>query len=51
MQQEKLTIIPVTLHSDSENSIPLDTSKTVTAEISFYNGLEEWIIQTVMSEL
>lgn len=59
MSQEKLIIVPVTLHPDSEDVLPLATPntsgicviKTVTAEISFYNGLEERIIQTVMREL
>ncbi|MBE1556140.1 hypothetical protein [Sporosarcina limicola] len=59
MSQEKLTIVPVTLQPDSKDVFPLATSntsgiciiKTVSAEISFYNGLEERIIQTVMREL
>lgn len=59
MSNEKLTIVPVTLHPISEDGFPHDitntsgicTIKTGTTEISFYNGLEERIIQTVMREL
>lgn len=59
MSQEKLTIVPVTLQPDSKDVFPFATSntsgiciiKTISAEISFYNGLEERIIQTVMREL
>ena len=59
MPQQNLTIVPVTLHPDSQNSLSLDsantfglcTIKTATAEISFHNGVEERIIQTVMREL
>ncbi len=61
MPQKKLTIVPVTLHSESKN---LDTPmppatlsnsicmiKTADAEISFFHGVDERTIQTVMREL
>jgi hypothetical protein len=61
MPQKKLTIVPVTLHSENENtsapnpvvvsSNPTCTIKTGNAEISFFNGVDEHIIQTVMREL
>lgn len=61
MPQQKLTIIPVTLHTEKENnsatnpavlsSNPICTIKTANAEISFFNGVDEHIIQTVMREL
>ncbi|MFB5283690.1 hypothetical protein [Peribacillus sp. Hz7] len=61
MPQQKLTIVPVTLHTENENtpatnpailsSNPTCTTKTGNAEISFYNGVDEHIIQTVMREL
>ncbi|WP_299095748.1 hypothetical protein [uncultured Metabacillus sp.] len=61
MPQQKLTIVPVTLHSENENtsapnpvvisSNPTCTIKTGNAEISFFNGVDEHIIQTVMREL
>ncbi|TQR12724.1 hypothetical protein [Psychrobacillus soli] len=61
MPHQKLTIVPVKLHPVSENSLPftpLDslfpsicTIKTAHAEISFYSGVDERIIQTVMREL
>lgn len=61
MPQQKLTIVPVTLHTEKENtsepnlampsSNPTCTIKTVNAEISFFNGVDEHIIQTVMREL
>ncbi|MDQ0216820.1 hypothetical protein J2S13_003306 [Oikeobacillus pervagus] len=61
MPQQKLTIVPVTLHTENEKSL-LSTSpkepspsicmiKTANAEISFYVGIDERIIQTVMREL
>ncbi|WP_066298410.1 hypothetical protein [Bacillus sp. FJAT-29937] len=61
MPKEKLTIVPVTLHPENK-SIALSTSsstgsssictiKTANAEISFYNGVEEHLIQTIMKEL
>ncbi|MFB9759117.1 hypothetical protein [Ectobacillus funiculus] len=58
---QKLTIVPVTLHPENENitvtnpavlsSNPACTIKTANAEISFFNGVDEHIIQTVMREL
>ncbi|AZU60269.1 hypothetical protein CHR53_02735 [Neobacillus mesonae] len=61
MPQQKLTIVPVTLHFENENtsasnpvvisSIPTCTIKTGNAEISFFNGVDKHIIQTVMGEL
>jgi hypothetical protein len=61
MPQQKLTIVPVTLHSENENtssknpvvisSNPTCTIKTGNVEISFFNGVDEHIIQTVMREL
>ena len=62
MPQEKLTIIPVTLLPESKctaRSIPplpdssgsCCTIKTANAEVSFYNGVEEHVIQTIMREL
>ena len=61
MSQQKLTIVPVTLHAAKENtsapnpavlsSTPTCTIKTANAEISFFNGIDEHIIQTVMREL
>jgi hypothetical protein len=61
MPQNKLTIVPVTLHSENKittaagpvvsSSIPSCTIRTSNAEISFYNGVDEHIIQTVMRGL
>ncbi|WP_369903271.1 hypothetical protein [Bacillus manliponensis] len=62
MPQQKLTIVPVTLHSENEktsvtpssagsSSYPACTIKTGNTEISFFNGTDERIIQTVMKEL
>lgn len=61
MPQQKLTIVPVTLHTEKENTsatnpaMPFSnltcTIKTSNAEIFFYNGVDEHIIQTVMREL
>lgn len=61
MPRQKLTIVPVTLHSENENtstlnpvvisSNPTCTIKTGNTEISFFNGVDEHIIQTVMREL
>ncbi len=65
MPQEKLTIVPVILHSENKSdnkpiasttSSPIKSSsictiKTANAEISFYNGVEEHIIQAIMKEL
>lgn len=61
MPKQKLTIVPVTLHTENENtsakipagpsSNPICTIKTGNVEISFFNGVDEHIIQTVMKEL
>ena len=61
MPQQKLTIVPVTLHTENKNttaaspvvpsSNPTCTIKTGNVEISFFNGVDEHIIQTVMREL
>jgi hypothetical protein len=61
MPQQKLTIVPVSLHTENENTSsknlavpstnPTCTIKAGNAEISFYNGVDEHIIQTVMREL
>lgn len=60
MPQEKLTIVPVSLRPENIYSSPVTSSitssnsctiKTPNAEVSFYNGVEERIIQTVMREL
>ncbi len=61
MPQEKLTIVPVTLHRENiitNSSTPTLTRssssctiKTANAEVSFYNDVEEHIIQTIMREL
>ncbi|WP_299094495.1 hypothetical protein [uncultured Metabacillus sp.] len=61
MPQQKLTIVPVTLHTENENtssknrtapsSNPTCTIKTGNVEISFFNGVDEHIIQTIMKEL
>lgn len=61
MSQEKLTIVPVTLHPENKSitsrasSIisPLSscTIKIADAEVTFFNGVEEHIIQTIMREL
>ncbi|UZD48714.1 hypothetical protein [Peribacillus frigoritolerans] len=61
MPQQKLTIVPVTLHPDSKKSLPFNSSispsasicmiKAAHAEISFYSDAEEHVIQTIMREL
>ncbi|WP_445486556.1 hypothetical protein [Niallia sp. 03133] len=61
MPLQKLTIVPVTLHSENKvsyNSISSTSSsnnactiKTANVEVSFSNGVDEHIIQTVMREL
>lgn len=61
MPQQKLTIVPVTLHANSEkisasnpavvSSNPTCMIKAGNTEISFFNGVDEHIIQTVMREL
>jgi hypothetical protein len=60
MPQQKLTIVPVTLHAENKN-INSSTSPTLSnsicmikmanAKISFFNGVDERTIQTVMREL
>ena len=61
MPTTKLTIVPVTLDPIADeislcihsqfSSGPSCVIKTATAEISFFNGVDERIIQTVMREL
>lgn len=60
MPQQKLTIVPVTLQPDSKSSFTssakdpstsICTIKTANAEISFYDGVDEYVIQTVMREM
>lgn len=61
MSTTKLTIVPVTLdpiadkfssnHSSQYSTGPSCVIKTTTAEISFFNGIDERIIQTIMKEL
>jgi hypothetical protein len=61
MPQQKLKIVPVTLHSENKVSYTSISStasannactiKTGRVEISFSNGVNEHIIQTVMREL
>ena len=61
MPQQKLTIVPVKLHTENQNtsttkpavvsSNPTCTIKAGNTEISFFNGVDEHIIQTVMREL
>lgn len=61
MPQQKLNIVPVKLQSDYKNSLPTTSSKEsstsictlkmANVEISFYSGVDEHVIQTVMREL
>lgn len=60
MPTNKLTIVPVTLdpihnttsvQSPPQQSSPSCVIKTATAEITFFNGIDERIIQTIMKEL
>ncbi|MEC1718416.1 hypothetical protein [Schinkia azotoformans] len=61
MPQEKLMIVPVTLQRENitspspapalTHSSSSCTIKTANAEVTFYNGVEEHLIQTVMREL
>ncbi|MCM3729106.1 hypothetical protein M3226_26170 [Neobacillus cucumis] len=61
MPQQKLTIIPVTLHTENKDtssksravpsSPPTCAIKTGNVEISFFNSVDEHIIQTIMKEL
>jgi hypothetical protein len=61
MPEQKLTIVPVSLHSENKVSYSPNSStassndactiKTANIEITFNNGVDEHIIQTVMKEL
>ena len=61
MSTTKLTIVPVTLDPITDKSsfinspqFPSEPScviKTTGAEISFFNGVDERIIQTIMKEM
>ncbi len=62
MTLKKTAIVPVTLHNEKENtpsvtnkaklsSKPSCTIRTATVKISFFNGVNEHIIRTVMREL
>jgi hypothetical protein len=61
MPQQKLTIVPVQLHAENKPVFPSTSPttssasickiKTTNAEISFYSGVDEHVIQTVMREL
>ncbi|MFJ8102391.1 hypothetical protein [Lysinibacillus sp. NPDC096212] len=61
MSTTKLTIVPVTLDPITDKSSFINSSqfpseprcviKTAGAEISFFNGVDECIIQTIMKEL
>ncbi|MBT2655409.1 hypothetical protein J7E81_09205 [Bacillus sp. ISL-18] len=61
MPLQKLTIVPVTLHSENKvsnistssttSANNVCTIKTANVEISFSNCVDEHIIQTVMREL
>ena len=59
MSTTKLTIVPVTLDPITDNSSSTTSTqnspsciiKTTSAEISFFNGVEERIIQTILKEL
>ncbi|MCP8970953.1 hypothetical protein NK662_20745 [Ectobacillus sp. SYSU M60031] len=61
MPEQKLTIVPVTLHAEPKESSPSLSSKEAPAsictikiahvEITFYSGVDEHMIQTVMREL
>ena len=61
MSTNKLTIVPVKLdplpietssfHSSQYTAEPSCVIKTAAAEISFFNGVDERIIHTIMKEL
>ncbi|UPW82650.1 hypothetical protein [Lysinibacillus sp. Ag94] len=61
MSTTKLTIVPVTLNPITDNSSsttppqnspePSCIIKTTSTEISFFNGVDERIIQTIMKGL
>lgn len=61
MSHEELIIVPVTLHPEKKESTlanssvssatPVCTMKSGSLELSFFNGVDEHIIQTVIREL
>lgn len=61
MLEQKVTIVPVTLHTKTENPITPNAAvhssnstcaiKMANAEISFSNSVDEHIIQTIIREL
>ncbi|MFC0559019.1 hypothetical protein [Halalkalibacter alkalisediminis] len=61
MSQQKLTIVPVTLHPEHKDrnssispaTLPINicTIKLVNADVTFFNGVDERTIQTVLREL
>ncbi|WP_068676841.1 hypothetical protein [Oceanobacillus sp. Castelsardo] len=63
MSHEELIIVPVTLHPEKKEStlaiplespeapVPVCTVKSGSLELSFFNGVDEHIIQTVIREL
>ncbi len=61
MSHEELIIVPVTLHPEKKESTlavppvssaaPVCTMKSGNLELSFFNGVDEHIIQTVIREL
>lgn len=63
MPNEELIIVPVTLHPEKNEStlelplespaapVPVCTMKSGNLELSFFNGVDEHIIQTVIREL
>lgn len=61
MSTNKLTIVPVKLdpltpesssiHPSHDTTKPSCVIKTASAEITFFNGVDEHIIQTIMREL
>ncbi|HIZ71279.1 hypothetical protein [Pseudogracilibacillus sp. ICA-222130] len=61
MSHEELIIVPVTLHPEKKESTlttppassetPVCTMKSGDLELSFFNGVDEHIIQTVIREL
>ena len=61
MATNKLTIVPVKLdllqtetssfHYPNDTAAPTCVIKTPVGEISFFNGVDESIVQTVMKEL
>ncbi|MFT9601060.1 hypothetical protein [Mesobacillus sp.] len=61
MSKQRLTIVPVTIHSENKGTFNASSStttsnsactiKTANVEISFFNSVDEQNIQTVMKEL